>query len=193
MISEPPVIDYSNNPDYHLCQRCETYKHNDDWYWNRQGNSVKKYRSQYCKECSTSKYREEYSKKRSNKASEFVYAKPGVYADELQKELTFELLTLLGYIYNEEKGIWLKSGIKELNENGEVFFPNVKKQKKKKRKNVKLTDEDFESIHKLYKEGYNSNQIAKMLNQKSSTVYKRLSTYEPTFKRTYKIGGLGNT
>ncbi len=181
--TEPATIDYSTNPDYIFCEKCSQYKHTDDWYMHKRGNSKKLYRSTFCKVCSASKYKEDYYKKKGGRSSEFVYSKPNIYADELQKELTFEVLTLLGYIYNEEIGIWLKPGIKELNVNGKLFFPKVKK---RKRKNETLTHKDCELIHKYYKEGYNVHQVAKLVKRHPSTVWKRLSTYEPTFKKTYK-------
>lgn len=178
---EPPTIDYSNNPDYCLCKLCQEYVHNDGWYWSKRSkNKSKLTRSAYCKKCSNEKYGKEYKQKlREKGGSEYVYAKPGIFGCEIQKETVFEVMRNLGYIYNEEHNVWLKPDVKELID-GKIVFPNLKKYK---RRRDLLTEDEKEKIHQLYREGISYGKIAKILGKADSTIYKRLKAYEPTFSK----------
>lgn len=178
---KPPVIDYSTLPDHYHCPLCQEWKFKDSFYWyKRYKQKNKETKSAYCRKCTGVKYTEEYKQKQREKGgSWFVYSKPGLWGCDEQKKQTFEMLQTFGYIYNEERNIWLKPGIKELDENGKVIFPKVVKQK---RKRTKLTKQDYRKIEELHRQGYDYKKIARLLDRNPSTVYKRIERYESTLK-----------
>ncbi len=179
-VSPESAIDNSTNPDYCLCNLCEEYVHNDNWYWSKRSKTRSTLtRSAYCKKCTGEKYGRDYKQKlRERGGSEYVHAKAGVFADDIQKELVFEVMISFGYIYNEEIGVWFKEGVKELID-GKIVFPKVKPHKKTRES---LTPEQIEKIHQYHNEGIGFMKIAKLIDRHPSTVYKRLQNYEPTFK-----------
>ena len=180
VLPEQPTIDNSTNPDYCLCNMCQQYVHNDNWYWSKRSKTRSTLtRSAYCKKCTGEKYGREYKQKlREKGGSEYVHAKPNVYADDAQKELVFEVMTSFGYIYNQEFGVWTKPDVKELID-GKIVFPMVKPHK---RTRESLTPEQIDKIHQYHNEGINFMKIARLIDRHPSTVYKRLQNYEPTFK-----------
>jgi len=176
---EPPTIDNSNNPNYYNCIDCEEWKLLTDFYLHKTGKPITK----RCKLCQKKlDQREADEKRRDNGGSMMVPKIPNTYFDHYQKSNTFELMQLLGYLFDEETGIWWKEGVKHI-VNGQPVFINIKK---RKRKNQKLTEEDCRLIHKLYNDGHNYKEIAKMTSRNPSTVYKRLVEYEPNYKKPYK-------
>lgn len=61
-----------------------------------------------CKECYNEKEREaRLTRKLENEyGADRVISMPNKYADDIQKQQTFQFLTLMGWKFNEEKGIW---------------------------------------------------------------------------------------
>ena len=61
------------------------------------------------------KYHEQkkYEKIMSEGGSERVCQQPNTYTDEFQKAQTFLVLERLGYVFNEDTGIWSKEGVKD--------------------------------------------------------------------------------
>lgn len=49
----------------------------------------------------------------SNGGSERIPVKPNKYLDEFQKAQTFLVLERLGWVFNEDTGIWSKDGVKD--------------------------------------------------------------------------------
>jgi hypothetical protein len=176
-------IKSDSNPQFYLCSSCNENKSEEDWYIYIDSNSRKR-RSAYCKQCAKEKGNRSYSELiESSGGSTFVYSKPNFYADETQKEITFEFLQILGYLYNEELGVWLKPGVKEL-VNGRVVFLNLTKKKRKNRndnKRIPMTDEEIKEIHKYYDEGLKVMDICKILNRAQSTIYLIVKKYDPNY------------
>ena len=132
----------------------------------------------HCKNCERiregAKYRAKVDKKGGN---DRCPPKPNRYADHNQKEQTFEFLLLLGWKFNENKGIWWKEGIKT--EDG-VFINIKKKVKVPKPKPVRglmkrgrkahpawLRKDD---IRKLRKEGMKFHELSKLFNATPPTI-----------------------
>jgi hypothetical protein len=81
-----------------------------------------------CKDCERINESKKYRQKIEDRGgSERVPPKPNKYNCRIQKEQTFEFLTLLGWKFNQDKGIWFKDGIKT--EDG--LFINIKVPEKK--------------------------------------------------------------
>jgi hypothetical protein len=61
------------------------------------------------------KYHEQrkYEKIMSEGGTERVSQQPNTYLDEFQKAQTFLVLERLGYVFNEDTGIWSKEGVKD--------------------------------------------------------------------------------
>jgi len=179
---EPPTIDYSSDPNYYNCIYCDSWKELSDFYLAKNGKPITK----RCRDCQNQKDRDKTKERRKENGGSLMIPKtPNVYFDEYQKQHTFEFMKLLGYIYNEENGVWLKPGVKELDENNKIVFLKVRKYK---RKHDSLTRTDIQQIRDLYKSGNNFGQVAKLVNRNPSTVWKVLAEYEPTFKKRYEKG-----
>ena len=121
-----------------------------------------------CKICEVErnrKARQEYLKE--NCGSEFVWAEVGKYADEYQKECTFNLLKQLGYLYDEETGIWTKPGWKEIKD-GQPHFPNIIFKRGRKR----ITQEDKNNMKRLYAQGYSVDDISIEMRISDTSVYR---------------------
>jgi hypothetical protein len=121
-----------------------------------------------CKICEVErnrKARQEYLKE--NCGSEFVWSDVGKYADEYQKECTFNLLKQLGYLYDEETGIWTKEGWKEIKD-GQPHFPKITYKRGRKR----ITQQEKDKIKKLYAEGYTVDDISIQLRMSDTSVYR---------------------
>jgi len=59
-----------------------------------------------CKECDRENARRKSAEERGNAGSEKVLATPNKYKDADQKEITFTFMKMMGWKFNEEKGIW---------------------------------------------------------------------------------------
>ncbi len=159
---EDTRTDFSTE-DLYLCKVCMEEKSLYEFY-NRFGRPIES----VCKSCELEKnkqIRQEYLKE--NCGSEFVWAEVNKYTDEYQKECTFNLLKLLGYLYDEETGIWTKPGWKEIKD-GQPHFPNVTSKKGKKR----LTKEDKENIKRLYEKGYSVDDISIEMRISDTSIYR---------------------
>lgn len=158
-----PIIDYSTNPDYKKCRYCLEWKHKDEYY---QKNNKIIFGS--CKECECKRAKEKRDKEVMEKGgSYFVFSEPNKYADDLQRQGTFKIMKVLGYLFDEETGIWTKPGWKEIRD-GQPHFPNVTFKKGKKR----LTKEDKENIKRLYEKGYSVDDISIEMKLSDTTVYR---------------------
>ena len=162
MEQEDISTDFFNEETY-LCKICMEYL-NPNKFYQRFGRPIES----VCKSCEIQKnkqIRQEYLKE--NCGSEFVCAEVNKYADEYQKECTFNLLKLLGYLYDEETGIWTKPGWKEIKD-GQPHFPNIIFKRGRRR----ITQQDKENIRKLYAEGYTVDDISIQLKMSDTSVYR---------------------
>jgi hypothetical protein len=189
---------YEDNPNYRKCKICGEWKVLDEYYFH---NKEKGTRANQCKPCVRLKENEDSHKKRELELSEScgserVKVKPNQYNDQYQKACTFSIMETLGYIFNEENGVWLKPGWKELNENGKVIFPKILSRRKVKgyqiveyegRKPVNfVTPEIYDKIFELRANGYTYENIGKILNIGHTTVFKYVNGKVPKWKNTLK-------
>ena len=173
--SQPDLsIDYSTNPDYHKCKECQKYLPIATAFYIKADNRVN---SNTCKACITNKERaERYEYIQNNCGSEFVNAEPNTYPDEFQRACTFDFMKLLGYLYDEETGIWTKPGWKEIRD-GKPYFLKIKKGKQKGKR---LTELDKVKITQLWEQGYGLTYITNLMNISETTAYRYGNT------KTYK-------
>lgn len=161
-----PTIDYSTNPDYHLCKQCERYLPIATSFYLRADGKVN---SHSCRNCLIEKERQERLQYRQdNGGSEFVFAEPNRYPDEYQKECTFNFMKIMGYLYDEETGIWTKPGWKEIKD-GQPYFPKITN---KRRRGKRLTKEDKEKVAMLYDNGKSVTDIAMEMGLSDTTIYR---------------------
>jgi len=165
--SQPdPIPDISTdffNEETYLCKMCMEEKPIYDYYLHK-GKLVEL----ICRVCEVEKNRanrQEYLKE--NCGSEFVWSEVGKYADEYQKACTFNLMQQLGYLYDEETGIWTKEGWKEIKD-GQPHFPHITHKRGRKR----LTQEDKDKIKRLYEKGYSVDDISIELRISDTSVYR---------------------
>lgn len=157
-----PIID----PNLIKCAQCNQYKSLDEYYIK---NKVR------CKRCILDNDRKRRAVKYVEKGgNDRVPIKPNTYADNIQKENTFELMTALGYTFNEENGIWYKLPWKTPDGKFPLLGPTVKRSKMIKKTWVKRTDKELERIADLKKLGWSDAKISKELNIPKISVYKWL-------------------
>jgi hypothetical protein len=166
-----PSIDYSTNPEYDLCKQCSNWRHKTEYYLiNGRINFY------MCKECCNNKDRKERQQYlKENCGSDFVHAKPNHYTDEYQKECVFDVLKVLGYLYDEETGIWTKPGVKELVDGKIVFFDI--KNKKQRKKSTMVTMQIINQVLQLRKNNVKMVDIINQVGISENSVYKILKTY----------------
>jgi len=157
--SQPEPI----NLNLYECKICMEDKTLNEFYLSK-GKPVEL----VCKVCELERNRatrQEYLKE--NCGSEFVCAEVNKYADEYQKECTFNLLKQLGYLYDEETGIWTKPGWKEIKD-GQPHFPNIIFKRGRKR----ITQEDKDNMKRLYAQGYSVDDISIEMRISDTSVYR---------------------
>lgn len=169
---EPVTIDYSTNPDYYLCIDCNEYKLlMVDYYLHKGGKPITK-RCKACQRIIDQKEAEE--KRKENGGSMMVPQQPNVYFDKYQKENTFELMEIMGYLFDEGTGIWYKPGVKEIVDGQPVFL----KLRKYKHKRLRVVNKAMlEKMIELRNKNLNYNQIADKLEISDTTVRKYLVQY----------------
>jgi len=117
-----PDLVYQDNPNYKKCNTCSIWKTIDQYYQYKDKSFSK------CIECEREQSRKEAREKlEENGGSLRLKVNPNEYQDEYQRKNVFELMTLFGYLFNEEKGIWYKEPWKT--KDGE--FPLLKKPTRK--------------------------------------------------------------
>ena len=173
-LEENPTLFYENNPEYSQCKQCSNWKHKTEYYLIN-----KKINLYMCKECCTNKEREERQQYlKENCGSDFVHANPNKYTDIYQKECIFDVLKILGYLYNEEFGIWTKPGVKELGDGEPIFLklkPKIKKEKKKRIRGI--TTQHIKSVLELRSQGVRVMDIVEQVEISENSVYKIIKTY----------------
>ena len=183
---EPPTIDYSTNHSYYLCIDCNEYKLlSTDFYLHKGGNPVTK----RCKECQRTLDRQIADERRKeNGGSLMIPQLCNVYFDNYQRENTFELMRLLGYLYDEETGIWHKPGWKEIVD-GKPVFVVIKEKNKFRTKNCrpKVSNEELiRTVVELRNRKQTYDQISRKLSISTATIRKCLLEYEQD--RTHQGG-----
>ena len=167
-----PIIDYSNNPDYRECSKCKEWKHVDEYYKFKGKAKAKK-----CKKCYREDERELAEKTREeNGGGNVVPLNPNVYSDKYQKQTTFDVMQALGYIYDNETGIWFKPGIKEIVD-GLPFFTKLKPFKKGKYQ-TRVPEEKRQEVITLSKSGVSLRRISSKLGISDTTIWKIIKENE---------------
>ena len=170
----PQPIDYSNNPDYKPCKECNEYKPIDSFHYF---NKEKGLTFNTCKVCESEKDRLYYEQvKEQNGGSKQVPLKCNTYIDQYQKKNTFELMTLMGYLYNEEYGIWTKEGVKSIKD-GKPYF-HFLKYYKKGRKGGTITEVEKEKIIEYRKKGFSGKRISMITKISENSIYKIIKSHE---------------
>jgi hypothetical protein len=164
---------YSNNPDYKKCNTCNEWKLVSEYY-RRPNGKIYLHR---CKACEIEKERNKYKQiQLENCGGGKVPTKPNKYQNDMQKDCTFELMQILGYLYDTPTGIWIKPGFKEIKD-GKPYFPTVISPARKKVFR-KLTDDKIKLIEEYSNNGLNPKQIAMKMGLSSTTIYKLLNATE---------------
>ena len=169
-----PIIDHSTNPDYKACKECNEYKPIDSFHYF---NKEKGLTFNTCKDCEKENdriYNEQL--KEQNGGSKMVGAKPNTYFDEYQKKNTFEVMTLLGYLYNEEYGIWTKLGVKTI-EDGKPYF-HFLKYYKKGNKGGMITQTERDKILEYREKGFSFKRISIITKISPNSIYKIIKEHE---------------
>jgi hypothetical protein len=123
-----PIIDYSLDPNYKQCIKCNEWRTRD--YYYKLGTDS---RFNTCKICIKKKDDAEREQELiENGGSLKIPQKPNTYRDKYQKQLVFEFLPMLGWKFNEDNGIWYKPEVKD--ENGKFL---IIRKNKRCRKNEK--------------------------------------------------------
>lgn len=168
---EPPTIHYSTLPDYYNCIDCNNWKHISDFYQRKDKKPLNK----KCKDCQRECDRMKAEQKRiDNGGSLMVPFKPNVYFDKYQKENTFELMGLMGYLYDEETGIWWKPGVKEIVDGKPVFLKISKQLHGRPRK---ITREVINQMIEMRNKKWTFAKIGIKLDLSESTIQKYISLY----------------
>lgn len=174
-----PELYYQSNPDYKKCTICKEWKTLEEYYMHSKKTNL---RFAECAECHREKDRRERREYlENNGGADKILQTPNEYMDEYQKKQTFFVMELLGYIYNEEVGIWTKPGWKELID-GEIVFSKIKKVKKISRYDVKVTYQMIEEFIRLKERGWNSERIGNKFGVSDTTVFKYIKKWKDTLK-----------
>lgn len=139
--------------------------------------------SNICLRCTSELSRIKHGNKRKEKG-EVVPVKPNTYNSQEQKELAFELMTSLGFTFNEENGKWFKEGFKT----PDGKFVRIEE---KKRRIIEKKEEEtkemniWERIKYLRSKDTSINDIAKITGLSYTSVHKFLR-YGKETKQTSK-------
>jgi hypothetical protein len=167
-----PNLYYENHPDYKKCKTCSTWKLVDEFHFHSRVTGL---RFTECKLCQNEKDKIKYQQELEEKGgSEKIHTKPNNYKDKWQKEQTFMVMEVLGYIYDEGTGIWTKPGVKELI-NGKIVFSKINKNRKLGKYNSKVATNKVQLMKELRDKGLSYNKIADILDISDTTVFKYLN------------------
>ena len=93
--------------EYRECRTCAEYLPIEAFYiYHNEKTGNTRLGNPDCKECDRANTRRKSAEQKGNVGSERVGIKPNTYVDENQKKQTFEFLKLMGWKFNEERGIW---------------------------------------------------------------------------------------
>lgn len=150
-------------PTEKYCKFCGEYKPIEEF-------QAKK-RSTICKDCLREERREVQKKYVEETGGDRILLYPGQYTNEFQKTLTFEVLTSIGWSFNEENRTWYKLPIK-LPDGTFPDIPESKRSVKRKPSKCKLSPELIKQIRDLTSQGYTPKEIELMTGISDTSVYK---------------------
>jgi hypothetical protein len=111
--------------NYKNCTSCDKLYPISDFYyeWKSGSKTIGK-----CKSCLNENAKERYKLRREMEGFRVeVRSLPNTYANDQQRNEVFDFLKLIGWNFNEDKGIWFKEGLK--NQDGK-FINFVEKPKR---------------------------------------------------------------
>lgn len=153
--------------DYKQCRTCGELLEvsTENYYLTPSVRGGFKFASPDCRPCYLKKDRLERERKRDDEqcGSNTVYSRPNKYADEIQKSQTFQFLTLLGWKFNEEKGIWYDD-IKKTKDG--QFIGVWTPISRKNRMVEKLTEETFKPLQfseKAYRRNKDKDELIQLM------------------------------
>jgi hypothetical protein len=172
----PPPIDYSTNPDYKRCTVCNEWKHVEDYYYHSKKTGAKFSDCIECHKIKDKREHEEYLE--NNGGHDRILTKPNQYMDEIQKKQTFCVMEVLGYTFNEEHNIWLKEGVKTI-ENDNIKFHFLKYSRKPHRgKGMKISQTLKDRVIFYREKGYSMGRISLITGISDSSICKIINEYE---------------
>jgi hypothetical protein len=163
---------------YHLkkkgrtCIVCEEIKYETD-FPNFKSLGPNDKRRKICKICTSRIEREKGKHTKREENGEPVHWRPNVYNSPQQKELAFELMTALGFTFDEETGMWSKENFK--NPDGTFFRVEEKKRLHKEKLQKEVEDLDvWKKIRYLRNKDIPISEISKLTGVNYTAVHKFL-------------------
>ena len=103
----------------------------------------------------------------SNGGCERVALKPNVFFDEFSKAQTFLVLETLGWVFNEDTGIWSKDGVKDKFGN----WLNIIPQPKTKRRPNGIIVRKKHGVHNYIKDIIHQREVENMTYEDLAYIY----------------------
>jgi Zn-finger nucleic acid-binding protein len=168
---------------YKTCIQCDEMRELELFYMMKNKQEIE---IDTCKFCRKLKGREKYTKKIEKLGgSTRVLNQPNKYMDSTQKNQTMEFLKLIGWKFNEEKGIWYKENIKDKDGN----FLNLKEHKYT-HGSRKYTDEQlFEIFDFFFKHKKNYRLTCHKYKVSTVTLNRYLDIYNKLINKNDKNWG----
>lgn len=161
------------------CNTCHIVQPIENYY-NKKGKTGKIGKMPICRNCYSNLYKRKNIK--PPRSEEKVKETPNLYWNELQRQDTFELMTLLGWKFNEENKKWWKEGLKD---SDGVFISLRKKARRKMQPNKRrlFSNEQIKQIFDMDKRGLSQQKIALRMNTSQATIgnYLRRYDYDGTY------------
>jgi hypothetical protein len=161
---------------YHLkkngrqCIVCEDFKYEID-FPNFKSLGPNDKRRKVCKICTSRIEREKGKHTKREENGERVHWKPNTYNSTEQKELAFEVMTVLGFTFDENTGRWHKDGFK--NTDGTFFRIEEKKRLERERILKEVEELDiWKKIRYLRDKDISINEISRITGVNYTAVHK---------------------
>ena len=161
--------------DYKVCTRCNELKHIDEFYYHSKTTGVK---FADCITCHKIKEKSNWEERlEKNGGHDRILSKGNQYMDEIQKEQTFMVMGILGYTFHEEHGVFLKEGVKTI-EDGKIKFHLVSSSRKNRGKGKKISQSLKDRILLYRQKGYSMGRISLITGVSDSSICKIIKEHE---------------
>lgn len=155
------------------CIECNEFKEANE-FPNFKSLGIKDKRRKVCKICTSRIEREKGKHTKREENGERVHWRPNTYNSIEQKELAFELMTTLGFTFDENTGRWHKEGFK--NPDGTFFRMEEKKRIERERIQKEVEELDIWSkIRYLREQDISINEISRLTGVNYTAVHKFLA------------------
>jgi uncharacterized protein (DUF433 family) len=180
--SQPEVLEKPIEiVELRICKDCGIEKPITDYHRLQQNDRVWYYRN--CKKCyliAINKGKEE-----KNPLGLRYRINPNEYTNEYQKEQTFELMNVMGWVFDEPTGVWNKPGLKENGVFLNVIPDKIVIRKRTYHGNTPVKSnylmENIEQILKYREENVTFDELETIYNCSHTTIRKAI--YEYNFKK----------